>query len=140
MEVFMKKILSIITYIAVGLITMAHAQSSNKQIISLSNPAELTKLISSQELVVVVFSKPSCPFCTFIKPHIRSAVQSSPKNITLVEYNILSNPDYYKKTYKFSTVPTVIYYKNGKEVYRHDSMNRGATSAKISSIISTHFA
>lgn len=84
---------------------------------------------------VVLFQKPSCPYCVYLKPHFEKLKKAnSDKGISFVVKEV--TPDA-KNAFGFTTVPTVIYYNNGKEMRRHGSENKTMTTATMQQYVNT---
>lgn len=95
--------------------------------------------IESKQYVIVQFMKPSCPYSVYLNPLFNSMKKKTEKlPITWLLVDI-TGKEQYKNQYRFSTVPTVIYFKNGKEVYRHGSNDKRFTMNDFASSISRAF-
>lgn len=127
----------IITLIASFIIisNLMASRTVEKSVIREVTQQELMKLITSGKDLVIQFHKPQCPYCVYISP-ILDRVAASQKDITFISVNAGANPTWYKKTFKFATVPTVVYYKNGSEKKRHGSNDGTITQKDIEAIIS----
>lgn len=113
----MKKILS--------LIALALGSTSG---LTAKNPQEIIPEIKGGRCVVL-FQKPSCPYCVYLKPKFEELKKANTsKGITFVEKMVTPEA---KSAFGFSTVPTVIYYKDGKEMRRHGSENKTITTAAM---------
>lgn len=114
----MNKLLIIISCI-LGFLSAAHAQ-------------DLDKIIASHENVIIEFMKPSCPYSQYLNPIFSYTMKQYPNPLVIFKVvDISSNQDYYKNHFGFSTVPTVIYYKNGKKVKMHGSNNMSIKSSHL---------
>jgi thiol-disulfide isomerase/thioredoxin len=115
--------ISTITLVATPIIREIHTQQ------------ELMNLIKTEKNLIINFSKPNCPFCVYIDPIYKKAAQACKEPVVFASVKILENPEWYKKEFGFTTVPTVVYYKDGKKQRSHGSENRGVTKEFILNII-----
>ncbi len=89
--------------------------------------------------VIVYFYTPTCPFCHYMTPIINTIQSKLDSSVRLIKIDISSNKEGYKKAFGFSTVPTVVYYKDGNKVSSHGSDNRGMTAPKMASRINSTY-
>lgn len=88
--------------------------------------------LSQKKPVVVMFTKSSCPFCVWIKPLFNQLRSKAGNKVQFLMVDVSSNPTYFKNTYGFRTVPTLVYFdKNGRQVVRHGSNNKGIRLAQM---------
>lgn len=80
---------------------------------------------------VVLFYKPSCPYCVYLDGKFRTLAQQNKQNAQFIMIDIQQKDQLYKSNYGFSTVPTVVYFKNGKQVASHGSDNKTVTVANM---------
>ena len=76
------------------------------------------------EKKVICFMRPTCPYCRYTIPlftQVEKAFEG--QGIDFQTVDISSDAQYYKNKYNFRTVPSVIYFKDGKELFRHGSNN-----------------
>lgn len=96
---------------------------------AIQDPAK--EAIEKSDNVVVLFVRSSCPYCQYLLPIMDKVFVPYRRNIQYIVVEISSMPDYYKKTYHFSTVPTALYYKNGKLQTSHGSNNKTITQHEV---------
>jgi len=73
---------------------------------------------------IILFSKSACRYCSYIKPLFNQLANAFEQlGIKFIIVDITSNQSFYRSRFNISTVPTVIYYKNGNVVSRHGSNN-----------------
>ncbi len=87
--------------------------------------------IENNGTFLAFFTKPNCGFCESVKPIITEVAREENDNTAVIEVNIGGNEDYYAQQYNITEVPTFIYFKDGKEAYRHDSKNKTITKEEI---------
>lgn len=80
-----------------------------------------------QDKAVVLFYKPSCPFCVYLDGKFKTLAHQNTNNAQFIMIDIQQKDVIYKSNYSFSTVPTVVYFKNGKQVASHGSDNKTIT-------------
>ncbi|PDO09588.1 MAG: hypothetical protein BLM47_11835 [Candidatus Reconcilbacillus cellulovorans] len=78
-------------------------------------PDELNRLIESKAPVFVYFYQSTCPYCKETTPVLMPIAQSL--GIDLKQFNLLEFPEGWQK-YGIEATPTVVFYKDGKEVER----------------------
>lgn len=87
-------------------------------------PDPVRATIQSHDNVIIQFMRPSCPYSAYLNPLFKQIQKSADqKGIHSLLVDI-TGKDFYKKEYGFSTVPTVIYFRKGKEVFRHGSNDK----------------
>jgi len=91
--------------------------------------------IAKNKNVIVLFMRSTCQYCHYLQPIMNIALAPYRNSITYVVVEVSAMPDYYKKIYKFSTVPTVFYYKNGIVQASHGSNNKTVTQDDIQGYI-----
>lgn len=89
--------------------------------------------------VIVKFYRPSCRFCVYMDPILDAMKNKFVHDVTFVSVNLNAQTMDYKKAYDFEYVPTVVYFKDGKEVLRHGSEGGAITSQEIENNIKTSF-
>lgn len=96
-------------------------------------------LENQHDKLVVMFTKSACPYCDYLKPimdDVKESLADSDVKVMFVDIN--ENPDVVSK-YGFNTVPTVVYFKDGKEVDRHGSSNKTETAESVNERIEEAF-
>lgn len=94
----------------------------------------LLNLIATEKNLVVKFERPNCPFCVYLSPIFNTVAQQCPDNITFLSVMIPdADREWYKAYFGFTTVPMVVYYKDGKKDDKrsHGSNNRGISELYI---------
>lgn len=81
--------------------------------------------------VVVKFYRPECRYCKTLEPMINKAKIKFAQDVTFIDVNLNAQTTDYKKTYKFDSVPTIVYFKDGKEFLRHGSNDGQITQQEI---------
>ena len=80
--------------------------------------------LATQENLVVLFMRPTCSYSLYLRPIMDKVFIPYKESVTYIVIDITTGEDYYKKEYHFSTVPTVLYYKNGIVKAHHGSNNK----------------
>lgn len=80
-----------------------------------------------QDKAVVLFYKPSCPFCVYLDAKFKALASQNINNAQFIMIDIQQKDQIYKASYGFSTVPTVAYFKDGKQITSHGSVNKTIT-------------
>lgn len=99
----------------------------------------VNKYIAENPNLVLVFSRPGCPFCQYVAPIIKK-LESNFANVRFITIDITNDPYGLKNTFSFNTVPTIVYYKNGKEVTRHGSKNKQITYDEMAGHVQRHLS
>jgi len=100
----------------------------------ITSTQELEKLLVAEKNLVIKFSTEQCPYCVYLDPFFKTAAQNSRGPIVFASVMIPSDKNvrnWYKETFKFATVPTVVYYKDGEKTYVHGSDNKTITDRDI---------
>ena len=85
---------------------------------------------------VVCFAKNQNPLSKFIKPLFdQVAMHYKLYGINFIYADITKDFAYFENKFHLFTVPTVIYFKNGYEVYRHEITNQTMSQDKKNNII-----
>lgn len=92
------------------------------------SPIEIIKPYT-QDKAVVLFYKPSCPYCVYMESPFKSLATKNQDKAQFIMVDIQQKDQPYKSAYGFNTVPTVVYFKNGKIVKSHGSDNKTVTLA-----------
>ncbi|HOO71251.1 MAG TPA: thioredoxin [Spirochaetota bacterium] len=77
--------------------------------------ASFDDVLQKENLVLVDFWAPWCGPCKMQTPILEKIVQSDAVDVTVVKVNTDENPDLAQKM-NISSIPTLILFKNGKEV------------------------
>ena len=93
--------------------TVAQLDDPNYQ--NLILPHELTKKLKVDDEVTVYYYSPTCSHCQRTTPVL--APLADEMGIDLVQYNLLEFEEGWDH-YQVSETPTIVHYKNGKEVAR----------------------
>jgi thioredoxin 1 len=82
-----------------------------------SNESNFNKIITSQKIVVVDFYADWCNPCRRLQPVFEQVAREMKGSVTFVKINVDQFPNL-KKKYHASPIPTVILFKDGKEIQR----------------------
>jgi thiol-disulfide isomerase/thioredoxin len=93
--------------------TVAQLDDPNYQKLIL--PDELAKKLTSDNEVTVYFYSPTCPHCKRTTPVVAPLTEKM--EIELDQYNLLEFEQGWDD-YQITSTPTIVHYKNGKEVAR----------------------
>jgi thiol-disulfide isomerase/thioredoxin len=80
--------------------------------------------------LIIMFTKDNCPYCVYMKPIMQEAQAKFGNNIKFLFLDITQNP-HYAAQYGFSTVPHVVYFKNGQQLDAHGSGNKTMTIQQV---------
>jgi thiol-disulfide isomerase/thioredoxin len=83
-------------------------------------PNKLDELLDNKEDVTVYFYSPTCPHCQRTTPIV--APLAKDMNINLLQFNLLEFEDGWDQ-YRITETPTIVQYKDGKEVNRITGFN-----------------
>lgn len=87
--------------------------------------------LNSSEYVIIDFSSPGCAPCKKVPPVLNELLAELPdKEISLFEINIAETPQIAQE-YMVLGVPTVIVFKNGKEIQRFNSIPKKEKIKKL---------
>lgn len=78
-------------------------------------PEELSKIIEEKQEATIYFYSPTCPHCRVTSPVV--VPLSKGMNIDLKMFNLLEFEDGWTQ-YNIESTPTIVRYKNGKEIDR----------------------
>jgi len=84
-------------------------------------PKSFDSVIKSNKVVIVKFWASWCMPCSILKPEFNKAKAQMGKKVKFVEYNVDLRGKPLQK-YKIELVPTMVIFKNGKEVSRDSSI------------------
>lgn len=93
--------------------TLEELSDPNYQNIILPN--QLDEKIKNKESFFVYFFQSTCPHCKYTTPLLNPIAKEA--NVKLNQFNLLVYPDGWQK-YNIEATPTLVYYKDGKEVDR----------------------
>ncbi len=82
--------------------------------------AEFTKMITASEVVLVDFNAPWCAPCKKMKP-VLSEIEKEKPEIKIHALNVDQNK-ILAQSQKIEVLPTLIVFKGGKEVWRHEGV------------------
>ncbi len=88
--------------------------------------------------LIVMFTKNQCPYCVYMKPIMQEVEGKFGKDIKFLYVDIDQNPQYVSQ-YGFSTVPHIIYFKDGKKLDAHGSDDKTITAEQVAEKINTYF-
>jgi len=84
-------------------------------------PKSFDSVISKNRVVIVKFWAPWCMPCSILKPEFSKAKAQVGKKVKFVEYNVDLHGEPLRK-YNIQVIPTMVIFKNGKEVSRDSSI------------------
>ena len=84
-------------------------------------PKSFDSVINKNRVVIVKFWAPWCMPCSILKPEFNKAKAQVGKKVKFVEYNVDLRGKPLNK-YNIQVVPTMVIFKNGKEVSRDSSI------------------
>lgn len=88
--------------------------------------------------LIVMFTKDQCGFCRYMMPIMKQVEMKFGKDIKFLYVDIAQNPQY-PSQYGFSTVPHIVYFKDGKKLDAHGSGNKTMTAAQVEDKIGSFF-
>lgn len=95
---------------------------------------DLEQLLKAEKNLVIKFSTEQCPYCVYLDPYFKTAAQNYQGPVVFASVMIPSDQNvrnWYKNTFKFATVPTVVYYKDGEKKLVHGSGDKTITDRDI---------
>lgn len=117
----MKKIIismSILILVGIGGFYTYHKMTSEKFYSEYINFKDIPKTIANKDRAIIFVIQDGCPYCKMVEPIINNY---SRKNKDIV-FTIVANRDkeYSNQSVKYNIkgTPTVIFYRDGKEIYR----------------------
>jgi len=84
-------------------------------------PSNFSDVLAKNQVVIVKFWAPWCMPCSILKPEFNKAKQVLGKKAKFVEYNVDLRGKPLEK-YNITLIPTMVIFKNGKEVSRDSSI------------------
>jgi thiol-disulfide isomerase/thioredoxin len=88
--------------------------------------------------LIVMFTKNQCGYCTYMKPIMQEVEMKFGKNIKFLYIDVDQNPQYAAQ-YGFSTVPHIVYFKDGQQLGAHGSDDKQMTAEQVGEKISGFF-
>jgi len=79
-------------------------------------------VLKSNKPVVLLFTSPTCPSCKALKPRLKAAFDKFPGQVYLYKMNIMKTKKW--EDYDVMTVPTMLYFKEGKVIDREENLPR----------------
>lgn len=89
---------------------------------AISDEEFLGKVLHASRPVAVLFSSPTCPVCRVTKNMVEEVSRKLNGKAELYEMNIFSTETW--RSYDISTVPTIVFFRNGKVYVKLDSAPR----------------
>lgn len=80
-------------------------------------PADFKGILASKELVLVDYGSNYCPPCKKVIPVLDSLTKTPGNKVKSFVLEIDANPEIIKE-YQITTIPTVILYRNGRQVWK----------------------
>jgi thiol-disulfide isomerase/thioredoxin len=133
----MKLKLGIFTVLA-ALFTSATLVFGTTCVREITSTQELEMLLKTEKNLVIKFSTQQCPYCVYLDPFFKQAAIHYNGPVVFAAVMIPSDQNvrnWYKATFKFATVPTVVYYKDGEKILVHGSGDKTITDRDILSNI-----
>ncbi len=81
-----------------------------------SDPITKTTTANKNKVVAVIFVRPGCPYCPARKALFNQLKSYNTKVVYLEVSANPANKAYFKSAYGFPTFPTIVFFKNGKQV------------------------
>ncbi len=100
-----------------------------------SYSVQQVKDLTKKGNVIVYFYTSGCSYCRYLQPHINRLKSKLGNNVTYLAVNVGSNKRVFYSTFGFSTVPIVMYFKNGVKKSSHGSQNKGMTAQEMAQIV-----
>lgn len=93
---------------------------------------DIPQTIQDKKKVIIFFTQEGCPTCKLVEPIINEYAKANKGTVFAIITNKEKN--YYKEAtkYQIKGTPTLIYYNNGKEVYRSTT---GFTESEFKQVI-----
>jgi len=93
--------------------------------------AEFDRLISDSKFVIIDFSSPGCAPCKKVPPLLENVINElSNMDIKAFEVDVAESPEIAQKLFIMG-VPTVVVYKEGKEIKRFNSVPKKDKIIKV---------
>jgi len=93
------------------------------------------EVINSAQLVLVDFWSPTCPPCLMLAPIIEEVAKEFESRAKVGKLNVMKNQETAGK-YKIFGIPTIIIFKNGKEIERVVGLEpKEAIADKLNSLL-----
>lgn len=93
------------------------------------------EVINSAQLVLVDFWSPTCPPCLMLAPVIEEIAKEFEGRARVGKLNVMENQETAGK-YEIFGIPTIIIFKNGKEIERAAGLRpREAIADKLNSLL-----
>ncbi|MBE6392247.1 MAG: thiol reductase thioredoxin [Lentisphaerae bacterium] len=73
--------------------------------------------------VLIDFWAPWCSYCRIVGTVIDQSINSMPENLIIGKVNVDDNAELAAK-YNITTLPTLILFKDGKEISRHGTVSK----------------
>jgi len=80
--------------------------------------------------LVIMFTREDCGFCRYMKPIMQQVQKKFGKDIKFLYIDVAQNPGLASQ-YNFSTVPHIVYFKNGKQLDAHGSGDKTMTRQQV---------
>lgn len=114
-----------------------------KSVREITSTQDLQQLLKTEKNIVIKFSTEQCPYCLYLDSVFKTAAQHYQGPVVFASVMIPSDPnirDWYKNTFKFATVPTVVYYKDGEKKLVHGSGDKKITDRDILNNVRTIYS
>jgi thiol-disulfide isomerase/thioredoxin len=97
-----------------------------------------TSLEQQHPNLIIMFTKDECPYCRYMKPIMKAVEMKYGNDIKFLYVDVVQHP-HYAAQYGFTTVPQIVYFKDGKRLEMHGSGNKTMTKEQVEAKIKTHF-
>jgi thioredoxin 1 len=98
------------------------------------NPDEFEEQLKASQFVILDFSSPGCAPCKKVPPLLEELMaEMSDTNIRAYEVDVTENIEFAQK-FMVLGVPTIIIFKEGKEVKRFNSVPKKVKIKKVMSL------
>ncbi len=81
----------------------------------------ISDAILKENVILINFFTPWCGTCNVLKPELEKFSKTVCPTYTIIDVNLERDPQIIS-TYKIKTIPTLILFKEGKEVWRHEGL------------------
>lgn len=109
-----------------------HEMTTEKTYYSFINFTDIPETIKNNEESIIFMVQDGCPHCKEAEPIVNQYAKNHKNIVHSVVINKQKNLDEGMKKYNIKGTPTLIYYKDGKEIYRTDG---GFTSDAFDKVI-----
>ncbi|HXW52798.1 MAG TPA: thioredoxin family protein [Myxococcota bacterium] len=109
-----------------------------KQLYPKKRPSQRGTFEQRYPNLIVMFTKEQCPYCQYMMPIMKKMAMKFGKDIKFLFVDTEKNPQY-PAQYGFSTVPQIMYFKNGEKLGAHGSADKTMTKEQVEEKIRNFF-